>query len=55
MFLLERMIHLFAQVYWLTVSFILLLYHCYMFLKIIISYLREKDLALIRPIYDIYA
>ena len=43
--LLERMIHLFAQVCWLTIFFVLLLF----------LYLREKYLKLIRLVYNIYA
>ena len=46
----KKMIHLFAHVCWLT----LFLYHSYFFyyllLKIIMSYLRGKYLALIKPI-----
>ena len=53
--LLERMIHLFAQVCWLTIFFVLLLFLCYLLLKIIMSYLREQYLKLIRLVYNIYA
>ena len=55
MFLLEIMIYLLAQVYWLTICFVLLLNHCYLLLRIITSHLRGKYIALIKLIYGTYA
>ena len=51
MFLLEIMVHLFFHI---DNLFVFLPFHYYMLLNIIMSHLREKYLALMKLIYDIY-